>query len=62
MTPQFGDPVIVHHLGASNVEVSVGTLAPMLDADGNLEGIVVESDGGASFIERGQVLKIEVDR
>lgn len=62
--PKTGDQVKVVHLDperGSIPAVEYGALGVELDADGNAVGIVVETDGGAAFIDPANVISVERD-
>jgi hypothetical protein len=57
----IGDEVEVLYLGrvAANVERAVGVLAVELGGnDGELVGLVLETDSGATFIDRASVVQV----
>lgn len=75
MTPQIGDPVVVRYLVPKprihglvlqgqkpTVETVAGTLGAEVNAEGHVVGIVVETDGGATYIRPHNLVGMELDR
>lgn len=63
MIPQVGDQVAVSHLGTApdgviDAITEYGALGVELDGAGRLTAIVLETDGGATFIPKSMVLSI----
>lgn len=64
MIPQIGDHVAVTYLGRStlgSVDATTdrGVLGVELDGEGRLAGLVLETDGGATYIPKAMVLRVE---
>lgn len=58
MSPRVGDEVEVTYLGPSDVERAYGRLGVEMSGD-RLVAVVVETDGGAAFIDRAHVISIK---
>lgn len=63
MMPQIGDPVAVTHLALDRGDIvtDYGNLGLMLDGAGFAAGLVLETDGGATFIPQTSVIRVELD-
>lgn len=67
MNPQVGDFVAVTHLGRADhgsvdVVTDRGELGVELDGDGRISGLVLATDGGATHIPKGAVIRVELDK
>lgn len=65
--PQIGDPVAITHLGIADhggldVVTDYGTLGVELDGAGVTSGLVLETDGGATFIPATSIIRVELDQ
>lgn len=59
--PNWGEEVVITALlPTGQLEVAAGSLAPELDGEGKLVGLVLETDGGAAFFAPSTIVKLEV--